>query len=155
MMKYIVTALILFLSLPLQAVEPSNKEIKVYRSPNCNCCHKWISHLEQHKFTVIDILTHDMANVKDTVKLPRKLSSCHTAIIDGYIIEGHVPATDIERLIAEKPDITGLSVPNMPVGTPGMEMGNRKDDYNVFAFSPNDKISIFQQYLHQQTEHHH
>lgn len=123
-----------------------SQEIKVFRSPNCNCCHKWISHLEKHEFNVIDVLTDDVVSVKEKVKLPHQMASCHTAIIDGYIIEGHVPADDIKRLLTEKPDIAGLSVPQMPVGTPGMEMGERKDDFVVFSFSKDGKVSIFNQY---------
>ncbi len=122
------------------------QEIKVYRSPTCNCCHKWINHLEKHEFNVIDMITPDMASIKDAVKLPKQLASCHTAIIDGYIIEGHVPADDIKRLLMNKPDIAGLSVPQMPVGTPGMEMGERKDDFVVLSFSKDGNISIFNQY---------
>jgi hypothetical protein len=123
-----------------------NKEITVYRAPNCQCCHKWIQHLEKHGFTVIDMLTQDMASVKETVKLPRQMASCHTALIDGYIIEGHVPADDIKRLLNTKPDIAGLSVPQMPVGTPGMEMGERKDDFVVFSFGKSGEIDVFNKY---------
>jgi len=123
-----------------------SKEIKVYRNPNCNCCHKWIKHLESHEFNVIDMLTHDMASVKEAAQLPKQMSSCHTAVIDGYIIEGHVPADDIKRLIMSKPDVAGLSVPQMPVGSPGMEMGERKDDFVVFSFTKDGKFSVFNSY---------
>lgn len=150
------TTLLLLISPPLSAadydwdtaseVHHGNKEIKVYRNPNCNCCHKWINHLEKHEFNVIDMLTHDMVSVKDAVKLPKQLGSCHTAVIGDYIIEGHVPADDIKRLIMNKPDIAGLSVPEMPVGTPGMEMGEREDDFVVFSFSKTGKVEIFNHY---------
>ena len=138
------------------AVEPVS--IEVYRSPTCNCCHKWITHLEDNKFSVVDKLTQDMASVKEAVKLPKQMASCHTAIVDGYIIEGHVPASDITRLLAEKPDIAGLSVPQMPVGTPGMEMGERKDPYIVFQFDKAGKYSVFSEYQpdeNNQYQHHH
>lgn len=141
--------------------ELEHAEIKVYRSPTCNCCHKWINHLEDNKFNVIDILTPNMANVKKTVELPKPMMSCHTAIIEGYIIEGHVPADDINRLLAKKPDIAGLSVPKMPVGTPGMELANRKDPFIVFQFDKNGQYSVFNQYevdehnqYHSHGEHH-
>ena len=120
--------------------------IDVYRSPTCNCCHNWIKHLEENNFTVIDKLTQDMASIKEAVQLPKKMASCHTAIIDGYIIEGHVPAADIMRLLAEKPDIAGLSVPKMPIGTPGMEIGQRKDPFIVFQFDKAGQYSAFSQY---------
>ena len=145
------TRILLFLLLQIIAFhsvadEKKLTDIKVYRSPTCQCCHKWINHLEDNKFNVIDLLTPNMASVKQAVKLPKQMTSCHTAIIDGYIIEGHVPANDIRRLLAEKPDIAGLSVPKMPVGTPGMEMGERKDNFIVFQFNKDNKYSVFNQY---------
>jgi len=155
--------LITLLSSNVWSAELAQTDIKVYRSPTCQCCHKWINHLENNKFNVIDILTNNMVEVKNAVKLPKAMTSCHTAIIDGYIIEGHVPANDIRRLLANKPDIAGLSVPQMPVGTPGMEMGERKDNFIVFQFDKNDKYSVFNQYEvdehnqyhdHLSTEHH-
>ena len=124
----------------------NSPDIKVYRNPTCNCCHKWTNHLEENKFNVIDLLTTNMDQVKEAVKLPKQMASCHTAIIEGYIIEGHVPANDIRRLLAEKPDIVGLSVPQMPVGTPGMEMGTRKDDFIVFQFDHDGHSDVFNQY---------
>ena len=124
-----------------------SQQIKVYRSPNCNCCHNWIKHLEKHQFTVIDMLIHDMNTVKEALKLPAKMASCHTAIIDDYIIEGHVPADDIKQLLKDKPDIAGLSVPQMPVGTPGMEVGARKDNFIVFQFNKDGHYRIYNQYL--------
>jgi hypothetical protein len=146
------TLLLLVLS-PLAAfsTEPTMAEeieIKVYRDPNCQCCHKWIQHLEKNNFTVIDILTREMANVKEKVKLPKSMASCHTALVDNYIIEGHVPANDIKQLLLSKPEINGLSVPQMPVGTPGMEMGERKDNFSVFSFDLNENIELFNQYTH-------
>jgi len=158
--------LLLLLSLlPLNSFssELVQTDIKVYRSPTCQCCHKWINHLEDNKFNVIDMLTNNMASVKDAVHLPKSMTSCHTAIIDGYIIEGHVPANDIRRLLAEKPEIAGLSVPQMPLGTPGMEMGERKDNFIVFQFKKEGQYSVFNQYEvdaenqyhdHHSTEHH-
>jgi len=93
------------------------------------------------------MLTHDMNTVKEAVGLPPKMASCHTAIIDGYIIEGHVPADDIKQLLKDKSDIAGLSVPQMPVGTPGMEIGSRKDNFIVFQFDKKGHYSIYNQYL--------
>tara|TARA_R110001606_G_C15404643_1_gene654160 strand:+ start:38799 stop:39293 length:495 start_codon:yes stop_codon:yes gene_type:complete len=145
-MKIYLFLLIQLFSFSSFATETSNEDIKVYRDPNCQCCHKWISHLEENKFNVLDILTPDMASVKEAVHLPKQMTSCHTAIIEGYVIEGHVPAADIRRLLAERPDIAGLSVPQMPVGTPGMEMGERKDNFNVFQFNKEGKYSIFTSY---------
>jgi len=139
-------AFIFYLPFSLLLAESTLPDIKVYRSPTCNCCHKWINHLEENKFNVIDMLTNNMSEVKDAVNLPKPMASCHTGIIEGYIIEGHVPAADIRRLLAERPDIAGLSVPQMPVGTPGMEMGERKEPFIVFQFDKAGKYSVFNQY---------
>ncbi len=145
-MKIYLFLLIQFLSVSSFAAETMNTDIKVYRDPNCQCCHKWIAHLEENKFDVLDILSQDMASVKESVHLPKKMASCHTAVIEGYVIEGHVPAADIRRLLAERPDIAGLAVPQMPVGTPGMEMGKRKDNFDVFQFNKDGEYSIFTRY---------
>ncbi len=145
-MKIYLFLLIQLFSISSFATETSDTDIKVYRDPNCQCCHKWISHLEENKFNVLDILTPDMASVKEAVHLPKQMTSCHTAIIDGYVIEGHVPASDIRRLLAERPDIAGLSVPQMPIGTPGMEMGERKDNFIVFQFNKDGKYTTFTRY---------
>lgn len=146
-MKTLFLVLFQFYLLTASATPLVDPEIKVYRNPTCNCCHKWINHLEQNKFNVIDMLTSDMASVKESVNLPKQMASCHTAIIDGYIIEGHVPAADIKRLLIEKPDIAGLAVPQMPVGSPGMEIGPRKDNFVVFTFNKSGEISVFNEYI--------
>ncbi len=122
------------------------QDITVYRSPNCGCCSGWIKHLQDNQFNVIDIKTNNMSKLKQKYGIPDKLASCHTAIIDGYVIEGHVPATDIKQLLSKKLDIIGLTVPEMPVGTPGMEMGNRKDPFSVLTFDKDGNTTIFKQY---------
>lgn len=121
-------------------------EIKVYRSPDCQCCHRWIAHLQQHDFKVIDIIMQDLSTVKEKAGVPAVMGSCHTALVDGYVIEGHVPADDIKRLLIDKPDLLGLSVPRMPVGTPGMEMGERQDDFAVISFDKAGQYRIFNRY---------
>lgn len=122
-------------------------QITVYRDANCQCCHKWIEHLQAHDFQVDDQIRSDMSNVKQQLGLPVKMASCHSAVVDGYLIEGHVPADDIKQLLADKPaDIKGLSVPQMPVGTPGMEIGQRKDPFVVFSFDENDNFKSFNRY---------
>lgn len=118
----------------------------VYRDPDCQCCHKWIQHLEQHNITVFDKLTRNMADIKQQANIPSPMRSCHTAQVGDYVIEGHVPAQDILKLLQDKPDIAGLAVPNMPVGTPGMEMGMRKDNFVVFQFNKAGQISVFDKY---------
>ncbi|MGJ5627884.1 DUF411 domain-containing protein [Nostoc sp. CALU 1950] len=118
----------------------------VYHSPDCNCCGGWIDHLKAQGFKVTDFSTPNIETVKQKYNVPDNLSSCHTAIINGYVIEGHVPADDIKRLLQEKPNVAGLSVPQMPVGTPGMEMGNRKDPFSVFSFDRKDSVAVFNKY---------
>lgn len=129
---------------PQSQSEPAT--ITVYRSENCNCCHKWIEHLERHDFEVVDRISGNMRDIKQELGLPPQMASCHTAQIDGYLIEGHVPAADIKHLLSAQPDIAGLSVPQMPVGTPGMEMGERKDAFNVIAFDKDSAFEVFNQY---------
>lgn len=121
--------------------------ITVYRSPTCQCCEKWIAHLEESGLTVIDEISMNLAAIKGQVGVPRKMTSCHTAFIGDYIIEGHVPAADIKRLLLEKPDINGLAVPKMPIGSPGMEFEDRQDPYAVLGFkTDSDKLIVFNQY---------
>jgi hypothetical protein len=129
-------------------VQPDSKAalITVYRSPYCGCCGGWLEHLKTHGFQTTDIKTSDMEALKQKYNLPEEMASCHTAIIDGYVIEGHVPANDIKRLLKEKPNIAGLSVPQMPVGTPGMDMGDKKEPFAVLAFHDNGKVEVFKEY---------
>ncbi len=119
--------------------------ITVYRSESCGCCKDWLHHLEKHNFEIEDIVSNDLNGIKQKLGLPGELASCHTAVIDGYVIEGHVPAQDIKKLVHSKPDIAGLSVPQMPHGTPGMETG-RKDNFYVVAFDKQGNLSPFNVY---------
>lgn len=123
-----------------------NKKMTVYRSPTCGCCGAWIDHVEKQGFQVTDIKTDAMDGIKQQHQLPVNLASCHTAIIDGYVIEGHVPADDIKRFLKQKPQMAGLSVPAMPIGTPGMEMKNRKQPFEVLAFNNQGKVDVFTRY---------
>lgn len=118
-------------------------EMTVYRSPTCGCCGKWLDHIKQNHFTVKDIVTNDMQAIKQRYGVSAELASCHTAVIGGYVIEGHVPAEDIIKLLQTKPDVVGIAVPGMPVGTPGMEMGARKDDYDVVSFGRDGGQKVF------------
>ncbi|WP_438970785.1 DUF411 domain-containing protein [Methylophaga sp.] len=154
-MKKILFVLFITLSLPLAADSEWDQaaleleqqaEITVYRSPDCQCCHKWIQHLEKHNFNVADEVTHNLSEIKHQSGIPKVMGSCHTAMIDGYLIEGHVPADDIKRLLLQQPAIKGLSVPQMPVGTPGMEMGPRKDNFTVISFDEAGNYRIFNRY---------
>ncbi|MDZ4151617.1 DUF411 domain-containing protein, partial [Methylicorpusculum sp.] len=97
-------------------------------------------------FDVKDIVTEDMDEVKAKLGVPKQLASCHTAVIDGYVVEGHLPAADIEKMLKDKPKIAGISVPGMPMGTPGMEMGGRKDPYQVISFDKDNNQQIYNSY---------
>lgn len=131
-------------------VAPVNKEapvdIVVNRSPTCSCCAKWVEHLQSNNFKVKDIVTDDVQAIKDKHGVSKELASCHTALVNGYIVEGHVPAADIKKMLKAKPDIIGITVPQMPSGTPGMEMGGRKDPYQVISFYKNNKQQVFSDY---------
>jgi hypothetical protein len=121
-------------------------DIVVYRSPTCECCGRWLEHLKKNKFNVQEIVADDVQAIKNKYSVPEAMASCHTAIVDGYVIEGHVPANDIMKLLKNKPKIIGIAVPGMPSGTPGMEMGDRKDAYNVMSFDKENHYEIFNSY---------
>ena len=124
-------ALVFGLATPVRA-EPS-ATLDVYKDPNCGCCTGWIAHLRQHGFLARVTDTADLSAIKARLGVPDALMSCHTAQLDNYVIEGHVPAHAITRLLAEKPDAMGLAVPGMPIGSPGME-GGAPEIYDVILF---------------------
>ncbi len=134
--------------IPLTAAAPGSPSpataevITVYKDPDCGCCKAWVEYLRKNGYRVVTHDTRDMDEIKTTVGIPKQLMSCHTAIIAGYIIEGHVPAADIARLLRTKPNIRGLAVPGMPAGSPGME-GPPPVHYKVIAFTRSGKTSVF------------
>lgn len=122
--------------------------IEAWKDPNCGCCHDWIEHMQANGFT---FTIHDTGNnaVRARLGLPQKLGSCHTALVGGYLIEGHVPASDVRALLQQKPKALGLTVPGMPVGSPGMDgavYGNRRDPYDVLLVARNGSTRIFKSY---------
>ncbi len=123
----------------------SGPRILVYKTESCGCCLDWVKHLEANGFGV------DVRNVADTavhrekLGMPKQYGSCHTGVVSGYVLEGHVPAAEIKRLLAEKPKARGLAVPGMPMGSPGME-GHRKDRYDVLLVATNGRASVYQHY---------
>jgi len=125
------------------SVDPAElPTITVYKSPTCGCCAKWVDHVEEHGFKVVVHDTNELTRVKAMAGVPARLSSCHTAIVDGYVIEGHVPADLIRRLLEERPEVVGLAVPGMPMGSPGME-GPYKDAYDVLAFRRDGTTEVY------------
>ena len=119
--------------------------ITVYTDPGCGCCKSWIEHLIKHGYRVDAKDTPEMTAIKRTLGVPEGLTACHTAIVNGYLIEGHVPAADIARLLKEKPKVAGLAVPGMPMGSPGME-GPRTQRYQVLSFDKAGKTKVFASY---------
>ncbi len=117
-------------------------DMVVYRSPTCGCCEKWVGHVKQNNFNVQDIVTDNVQAIKDKYGVPTEMASCHTAIVDGYVVEGHVPAKDILTFLKTKPKTIGISVPGMPKGTPGMEMGGVKDPYDVVSFDRDKRFKV-------------
>lgn len=123
----------------------ASAQLKVYKSPTCGCCAAWVDHMVQAGF---DVDTRDVGQdalwaLKDRSGITPELSSCHTAFIDGYVVEGHVPAQDVQRLLASGPDALGLTVPGMPIGSPGMEMGDRRDAYNTLLILRDGMTEVF------------
>lgn len=112
--------------------------ITVHKDPTCGCCSGWVQHLQNAGFATKVLDTGDIDAVKGRLGVPDDLAACHTAEVDGYVIEGHVPAAALRRFLAEKPNATGLAVPGMPIGSPGME-GGRPEKYDVVLFTPNSR----------------
>jgi len=127
---------------------PQELNIAVYRTPTCGCCQGWVEHIKQNGFQVTDIVKpeSEIQAIRQKYNLPLDLTSCHTSEIAGYLVEGHIPVVDVKRLIAQKPDIAGISVPGMPIGTPGMEIGDRKQSFNVLAFEKDGQTEVFNAY---------
>lgn len=118
--------------------------VDVYKSPTCGCCSKWVDHLRNAGFEVRTTDTRDLTDFKVSHSVPRHVESCHTALVAGYVVEGHVPASDIQRLLRERPAITGVGVPGMPIGSPGMEVpGTEAQPYDVIAFDENGHTDVF------------
>lgn len=109
-------------------------DVMVYKSPSCGCCGGWVDHMRANGFTVAVKEHDDLTPVKARLGVPDSLQSCHTAEVGGYVVEGHVPAANIRRLLAERPRARGLAVPGMPAGSPGMEDGGRREAYRVILF---------------------
>jgi len=117
-------------------------EIAVYKNASCGCCKKWVEHLQAAGFRVTVHDTSNLAGVMERYGVPRKLTACHTAEVDGYVIEGHVPADVIQRLLKERPGIAGVAVPGMPAGSPGMESETPARFY-ILTFDKNGTTSVY------------
>ncbi len=132
------------LRLPSWAVAAALPEVVVYKSATCGCCAEWVSHLRRHGSPVKSTDVSDLQAVKARHGVPADLQSCHTALVAGYVVEGHVPADLVGRLLREKPRVLGLAVPGMPAGSPGMETADgRVDRYQVLTFDRSGKTAVF------------
>jgi len=133
------------LALLLPGAAHGATRVLVHKLASCGCCSLWVEHLSAAGFEVTTRSVNDLDPLRARLGVPKDLASCHTAIVDRYAIEGHVPAADIQRLLRERPDIAGLAVPGMVLGSPGME-GARRDPYEVLAFERNGATTVYARY---------
>jgi hypothetical protein len=137
----------LLASATFAAPKPAAPVVQVFKSASCGCCSKWIEHMRTSGFDVRATNVDDMAAVKTAYRVPGQLESCHTAAVDGYAIEGHVPAWDVRRLLKERLPVAGIAAPGMPAGSPGMEIpGTKPRPFNVMSFDAKGKTAIFAKY---------
>ncbi|MEJ1162000.1 DUF411 domain-containing protein [Prosthecomicrobium sp. N25] len=145
--RVLLAGLLAFGAAPARAAVGKKPLVIVEKDPSCGCCNAWVEHLRAAGFPVRVIENDRLEPVKKARGIPRDLWSCHTAVVDGYVIEGHVPAAEIERLLADRPKAVGLAVPGMPIGSPGMEVANMAPEaYEVVAFGPSG-TTPFARYL--------
>ncbi|MFT6926644.1 MAG: hypothetical protein ACJAZP_002263 [Psychromonas sp.] len=137
---------ILIITVSLFAGSALAAGMTLYKSPYCGCCKAWAKHVEQAGFEVTIIEQANNNQLHKENGITQNLASCHSAIIEGYVIEGHVPVADIQRLLKEKPAITGLAVPGMPASSPGMDVPGNTDPYQVIAFSKDGGKSVYSEY---------
>lgn len=128
-----------------KAAAPALPKVTVYKTSTCGCCRLWLDHLKSSGFDVqaMDVSSEDVRKVSKVAGLKDEDVSCHTAKIGDYVVEGHVPAADIKRMLKEKPAIAGLSAPGMPMGSPGMEQGGAKEAYDVIAFKKDGTSTVY------------
>lgn len=121
-------------------------QMEVFKSPTCGCCSAWVDHVTSAGFDAVarDVDQETLWTMKDRAGVTPEMSSCHTAFIDGYFVEGHVPASAVQRLLSERPDALGLTVPGMPIGSPGMEMGNQRDAYDTLLVLRDGSTEVFE-----------
>ena len=131
---------------PVAQTPPAGPAISVYKTPTCGCCSKWVDHMKKAGFqtSVTDMPQQSLDDVKAKHKVPAAVHSCHTAVVNGYVVEGHVPADEVKRLLKEKLKVTGIAVPGMPINSPGMEASGMKGQpYDVLSFDAQGKTKVF------------
>lgn len=148
-MKVSAAVLSVALFLASSSSSAQSPPVEVYKSPTCGCCSKWVDHLRQNGFTarVTDLTDEALDQLKTKHGVPRTAQSCHTALVGGYVVEGHVPATDVRRLLKERPTVAGIAVAGMPLGSPGMDVpAAQAQAYNVIAFAKQGQVRVFATY---------
>ena len=128
-----------------QAPNSAKPAMTVYKSATCGCCEKWVAHMKANGFNVTALDVDDIEVPMKTYGVPSALASCHTAVVGGYVVEGHVPADLVTKMLREKPAIAGIAAPGMPVGSPGMEVPGYKDAYRVMSFDKAGKTAVYAQ----------
>ena len=137
------TLTILGAAMALVSATANAATMTVMKSPTCGCCAKWVEHARAHGFTVKVVEVPDIMAVKGKHGVPMKLASCHTTLVGGYVVEGHVPAADIKKLLAAKPKAKGIAVTGMPIGSPGMEHGDHREPYQTILFTADGRTQVF------------
>lgn len=137
------SALALLVTLNVTSAVAADDEVVMYKNPQCGCCGKWADHLRANGFSVREVGVSDLQERKRAAGVPESLGSCHTALVDGYVVEGHVPASDVRRLLSERPALAGIAVPGMPLGSPGMEGPYPAERYEVIGFDGDGQSLIF------------
>jgi hypothetical protein len=135
--------------LPLAAAAQQESAIEVYKTATCGCCNDWIAYLKGNGFSVRSTNVPDTSPVRARLGLPAKYGSCHTAVVGGYVVEGHVPAREIRRLLAERPAAVGIAVPEMPIGSPGMDgpaYKGQRDPFDVLLLQADGSSKVFASY---------
>lgn len=117
--------------------------LTVHKSASCGCCAKWVEHVQKHGFSVKVVNVDDIMAVKAKAGIPDRLASCHTSMVGGYVVEGHVPAADIKKLLAQKPKAKGIVVPGMPMGSPGMEHGDHRAPFQTLLLKADGTTAVF------------
>ena len=147
-LMWMIAILLLCFGSPAAAMaSTAGEEVVVFRSAYCECCEAWESHIAEAGFVVQDHVADDMDGIKEAMGVPADSASCHTARVSGYVVEGHVPATSIQRMLKERPEIKGLAAPGMPMGSPGMEVdGMVADPFSVFSIANNGTMVEFDFY---------
>jgi hypothetical protein len=142
----VVFAVALMGSIGFGAQRSAAPAVDVYKTPTCGCCSKWVELLRADGFTIRVKDLADLSQIKSSHRIPPQLQSCHTATVGAYVVEGHVPVKEIRRLLKERPAVAGIAVAGMPMGSPGMEVGDVKQPYNVMAFDKQGQSRVFASY---------